>query len=75
MRIVVRLLVVGLIIAHHDFWFWEDPTLVFGFMPVGLFYHTCLSIAAAVVWWLACTFAWPFEEFGPDVDSQVGGSA
>lgn len=61
MRNVVWALVVLLIILHQDFWLWEDDHLVFGFMPVTLMYHIGISIAAAVVWFLAIIFCWPDE--------------
>ena len=65
MKYVIWLLVVVLLIAHQDNWNWYDDSLVFGFIPIGLFYHICISLAAGFVWWLACTFAWPqeLEEF------------
>jgi hypothetical protein len=59
MRYVVWLLIAGLIILHQDYWQWGDARLVFGFLPYTLFYHACLSIAAAVVWWMATRFCWP----------------
>ena len=34
-------------------------TLVLGFVPMGLFYHACISIAASATWWLATKIAWP----------------
>ena len=30
-------------------------------MPLGLFYHAGISLAAGVVWWLAVKFFWPVE--------------
>ena len=36
-------LVVLLIILHQDNWLWNDTTLVFGFMPIGLVYHARIS--------------------------------
>ncbi len=59
MKYVVWTLVVLLLILHQDNWFWEDETLVFGFMPVGLTWHVGISIAASIVWFLATRFAWP----------------
>ena len=59
--IVISLLVVLLIILHQDNWNWENRTLVFGFMPLGLFYHACISVAAAITWFLATKFAWPLD--------------
>ena len=61
MNKLVWALVLLLLILHQDNWFWEDDTLLFGFLPIGLFYHACLSVAAAVTWFLAVTLAWPRE--------------
>jgi len=61
MRHIVWLLVLALFVLHQDFWNWTDRTMVFGFMPVGLFYHACFSLAAALVWLMAVKFAWPRE--------------
>ena len=52
-------LVVLLVILHQDNWNWDNNTLVFGFIPMGLFYHACISIAASATWWLATKIAWP----------------
>jgi hypothetical protein len=59
--IVIAILVILLIAVHQDIWFWNDGTLVFGFIPIGLFYHACLSVAASVVWFLATVIAWPAD--------------
>ena len=59
MRYFVWFLVLLLIVLHQDNWFWEDSTLVFGVIPVGLFYHACISLAASCTWFLATCFAWP----------------
>lgn len=48
-----------LFVLHQDFWLWNDTTLLFGFMPIGLAYHAAFSIVAAVLWFLAVKFAWP----------------
>ena len=60
-RWIIYGLVAVLALLHQDFWFWDDPTLVFGFMPVGLFYHALYSIAAACLWAAAVKWAWPSE--------------
>ena len=45
---------------HQDIWFWRTARpLVFGFMPVGLFYHAAFSVAAALLMALLVQFAWP----------------
>jgi hypothetical protein len=54
--------VVVLYILHQDFWFWRTAhPLVFGFVPIGLFYQACFSGAAAFVMWLLVKFAWPSD--------------
>jgi len=59
-RFLLVLLVVGFYLLHQDFWFWRAAKpLVFGFLPVGLFYHACYSVAAAAVMWLLVKYAWP----------------
>ncbi|NOZ41216.1 MAG: DUF3311 domain-containing protein [Planctomycetes bacterium] len=50
-----------LLVLHQDNWFWADETLVFGFMPIGLFYHACISVAAGATWLWAVKFCWPAE--------------
>lgn len=52
-------LVLVLIILHQDNWLWNDGTLVLGFIPIGLFYHACISVAASATWFLATKLAWP----------------
>ena len=59
MRKFVWFLVLVLALAHWDFWYWDDRSLVAGFLPVGLAYHAAFSLAAGVVWALVVKFAWP----------------
>ena len=61
MQKIVWALVIALLILHQDFWFWESKTLVFGFMPIGLFYHALISIGASVTWFLATKHCWPSD--------------
>ncbi len=58
-RKIVWSLVVVLGVLHYDFWFWEDRSLMFGFMPVGLFYQALISVATGIVWALVVRHAWP----------------
>lgn len=51
--------VILLLVLHQDAWLWRDRTLVLGFLPVGLFYHACYTLAAALLMWLLATYAWP----------------
>lgn len=59
-RVLLVLAVVALHLLHQDIWFWRTAhPMVFGFVPIGLFYHACFSIAASLLMWLLVTFAWP----------------
>jgi hypothetical protein len=59
-RILLIVAVVVVYVLHQDFWFWRTARpLVFGFMPVGLFYHAAFSVLAALLMWLLVKFAWP----------------
>ncbi|MEN1679018.1 MAG: DUF3311 domain-containing protein [Planctomycetota bacterium] len=75
MATVVWALVVLLMVVHQDFWFWENDYLVFGFMPIGLFYHACISIAASVTWFLATKHCWPAADDAGEAASPEGGAA
>lgn len=63
MKRALLLIIVGaLYVLHQDFWFWRAARpLVFGFLPIGLFYHACYTIATAFVIWMLVKHAWPSE--------------
>ena len=47
-------------LLHQDVWFWTSPRpLVFGFMPIGLFYHAAYTVASALLLWFLVRTAWP----------------
>lgn len=50
---------VALVVLHHDFWNWDNPKLVLGFLPIGLAYHAAYSMVAALFWYLVMRYAWP----------------
>ena len=59
-KLLLALAVIALYVLHQDFWFWRVARpLVFGFVPIGLFYQACFSIAAALLMWLLVKYAWP----------------
>ena len=59
MKKVIYGAAIVLAILHQDFWYWDDATLLYGFLPVGLAYHMVYSLLAGGVWALAVIFAWP----------------
>jgi hypothetical protein len=49
-----------LYVLHQDFWFWfAARPLVFGFLPIGLFYHAAFTLACSIVMWVLVAQAWP----------------
>jgi hypothetical protein len=56
------LLFVLVVILRNDIWNWNTPyPLLFGFLPVGLWWQGMVSILAAVMMWLMVRLAWPHE--------------
>jgi hypothetical protein len=77
-RALLLILVGALYIVHQDFWFWRTAhPLVFGILPIGLFYHACYTLATSFVIWLLVKYAWPseLEEQIHDTATEVRASA
>ena len=47
MRTLVIALIILLAILHHDFWRWDDATLVFRWIPIGLAWHVFYPLLAS----------------------------
>ena len=81
--ILLGLAVLSVYAAHQDFWFRDVARpLVFGFLPIGLFYHVVLCLVIAGLMWLLVRYAWPVEleraveaapRSGPVASSSVPG--
>jgi hypothetical protein len=59
MKWLLAVMVVVVYLLHQDTWYWQDRTLVFGFLPIGLAYHAGYSVLCAVMMGLLVRFAWP----------------
>jgi hypothetical protein len=58
--VTAGVLVALLYVLHQDFWFWRAARpLVFGFLPIGLFYHAVFTAACSIVLWLLVKYSWP----------------
>jgi hypothetical protein len=45
---------------HQDVWFWRQAQpVVFGVLPIGLFYHACYTLAVSALVWVLIKYAWP----------------
>lgn len=53
-------LVLVVYLLHQDVWFWDRARpVVFGILPIGLFYHVVYTAGlSGMLWWLVRTF-WP----------------
>ena len=60
MRLILTSIVVAVYLLHQDVWFWRNARpLVFGFLPIGLFYHAAFCLLCSAVMMLLVKFAWP----------------
>ena len=60
MRLLAISIVVVLYLLHQDFWLWTTARpLIFGFLPVGLFYHVAYMLASAILLGMLVKYFWP----------------
>ena len=66
MQVALVALVTGLVyVLHQDFWFWRTARpLVFGFLPIGLFYHAAYTVAISGFMWFLVRRHWPVAPRG-----------
>ena len=57
-RWILYLALIALCLLHKDFWFWQNPDLVFG-LPIGLVYHISFCVVVTVWMALLVKYAWP----------------
>ena len=71
--ILLILILSSVYLAHQDFWNWTrvEP-LLFGFLPIGLWYHVVYSLLVSALMWLLVTFAWPKSL--EDIESKLPAS-
>jgi hypothetical protein len=59
-RSVIVIAVLVFYALHQDFWFWREARpLVFGVLPIGLFYHAVYTVAVSLLVWGLVKVAWP----------------
>lgn len=52
----------AVLVMRHDYWFWDTPyPLLFGCLPVALWWQALVSLSACALMWLMVRFAWPAE--------------
>ncbi|MEK6300786.1 MAG: DUF3311 domain-containing protein [Acidobacteriota bacterium] len=74
-RALLLIIVSALYALHQDFWFWRTARpLVFGFLPIGLFYHACYTVVTALVIWMLVKHAWPSQLEGVGEEEREDGA-
>ncbi len=59
-RVLATIIVAGLHALHQDVWWWREARpIVFGVLPIGLFYHAAFTVATAVALALLVRLVWP----------------
>ena len=56
---VAALLIAVMYALHQDIWFWRTPAVVFGILPIGLFYHAAYTLVTSLLLWLLIRLIWP----------------
>jgi len=73
-RSLLVIAIIALYALHQDFWFWRAAApIVFGFLPIGLFYHVCYTIVISALMWALVKNAWPWRLEDGGEDGEKGG--
>jgi len=75
-KTLLGLATLALYLLHQDVWLWRSARpLVFGFLPIGLFYHAAYCLLAAALMRLLVVHAWPAHlERGLELDVEPDAS-
>jgi hypothetical protein len=66
---LIALVTAAFYALHQDVWFWRTARpLVFGFMPIGLFYHVIYTIASSMLLAVLVRRHWPAHLEDPSTD-------
>jgi hypothetical protein len=69
------LVVLVVLVLRHDFWNWQQARpLLFGFLPIGLWWQGLVSLLAAAMMWLMVRLAWPQHLEDQALQAQRQGS-
>lgn len=53
-------LIAVLYVLHQDLWFWRQARpLIFGALPIGLFYHAAYTVVTSIVLAVLVKILWP----------------
>ena len=58
----LTLAAIAVLVMRHDYWNWDTPyPLLFGCLPVALWWQALVSLSACALMWLMVRLAWPHE--------------
>ncbi len=58
--LAATLIVAAFYVLHQDVWLWRAARpLVFGVLPVGLFYHAAYTLTTVLALWWLVRLVWP----------------
>jgi hypothetical protein len=61
-RAAATVLLLVFYVLHQDVWFWADARpLVFGVLPIGLFYHAAYTLATSLALVFCVRALWPSD--------------
>lgn len=73
-KLLLSFAIIALVVLHQDFWNWRSARpFIFGFLPIGLFYHVCYTLSVSVLMWIMIRHFWPShleEEIEREVESD-----
>jgi hypothetical protein len=59
------------LVMRHDYWNWDTPyPLLFGSLPVALWWQAVVSLSACALMWLMVRLAWPAELEGEAFEAE-----
>ena len=74
----LALAALALLVMRHDYWNWDTPyPLLFGSLPVALWWQALVSLSACALMWLMVRLAWPheLEDAAFEADQRVGSAS
>jgi len=73
---LLTLATLAVLVMRHDYWFWDTPyPLLFGSLPVALWWQALVSFSACALMWLMVRLAWPqeLEDEAFEAEQRQGG--
>jgi hypothetical protein len=59
-RLAAFVIVAVLFALHQDVWYWRSARpIVFGVLPIGLFYHAAFTLVTSLALWWLVRLVWP----------------